>query len=1119
MACAVATPLPEPMDDFPAWLEAQGVNEEVARAMDSELGIRDYGVLRACVGDGLVRAELLAAARDRLPFGFYAVLRQVVKALRGAEPHHDGAGTPLWDDDDAAAASSPGDVTLGGLVDVLLALFSGLSRELLLSARRLGAMDGQVASAGGSTPPGTEVEIEDLLKANGNQPSGNDAAEVSPPVGGFSPSQATRVIKMELRDDDISWPAPGGDGNLHQVSWEDLDPRRMGFISSTELAGKHIGDQSGFVIQKVTSLQAAGDDFSIDSSPRLLHPPAEAKYSGGGGGTRSKAAIAAAAAEHANQLFGDGSFRWPGGPNHNKIVTAGDGDRPATERVPPESNRRDGYAGRPGVAPAGQATGHPSDGPHRCEVCGRCFAQRRALQSHRLAHTAGAKQPDRRGACGRALPQGRGPNLDECAAAADAAAAAAARPHRCPVCGRAFALAGELKSHARTHTGEKPYPCSVCGRAFSWLSSLKIHRSSHTRERPFRCAACGQSFPHRCGLKRHERTHTGDKPHGCDECGRTFVLPSELRNHRRTHTGERPFSCGVCGRAFTWSKSLKMHERTHAREAGAAEGTPGPSGLALPAGAGDMGARQPKVIAFNETSIISMACAVATPLLEPMDDFPAWLEAQGVNEEVARAMDSELGIRDYGVLRACVGDGLVRAELLAAARDRLPFGFYAVLRQVVKALRGAETHDDDDDAAACSPGDVTLGGLVDALLALFSGLSRELLLCVGRLGEWDGLTHPTALSATGADSPEDVGLGAMDDQETSDGDFTSTARAVAPMDAADDFVACPAEGEAGAGQLLSGERLNHNKTLTVIKVETSEEEKWNPVADFEGLDPGQMLQRVKTETRGGTKSSHERWQPVAADASSLRDAQAADVPAVGSLPAQRRRPTFGRTRVGNATATTSGGAFETDQQQLAMGYAQDEKAADIDVPLPQEEQQQHQHHDDFAFAVDGLSPAFEPIRRRSLKVAAGKKLFGCRVCGHFFSMRCSLVRHQRLHTGEKPYSCSVCNHLFSSSSHLKSHERTHTGERPYRCEVCKQNFSQLSTLRRHELTHTGERPYRCGECEQTFTRKNVLRKHERTHDSKRPFHCGGCGQSFGKASSLKFHQRTQVACSQVGDLN
>ncbi|XP_075922881.1 uncharacterized protein LOC142905289 [Petromyzon marinus] len=613
MACAVAAPVPEPIGDFPAWLETQGVNQEVARAMDSELGIRDYGVLRACVGDGLVRAELLATARDRLPFGFYAVLRQVVKALRGAERHD--AGTPLWDDDDdaaaaaAAAASSPcGDVTLGGLVDVLLALFSGLSRELLLSARRLGAMDGQGASAGGSTPPGTEIEIQDLLKANGNQPLGNDAVEVSPPVGGFSPSQATRAIKMELHDDDIPWPAPGGDGSLHQVAWEELDPRRMGFISPTDLAGKHIGDQSEFVIQKVTSLQAAGANFSIDSSPRLLQPPAEEKYSSS---AKSKAAIAAA--EHTGQLYGDSGFRWPGGPSRSKIATVGDGDPAATERGPPEPKRHDCHVGRPGVAPAGQAPAHPSDGPHRCDVCGRRFAQRRALQSHRLAHAAGAKQPDRRGACGRALPQGRGPNLDECeaaaaasaAAAAEAAAAAAARPHRCAVCGRAFALAGELKSHARTHTGEKPYPCGVCGRAFSWLSSLKIHRSSHTRERPFRCAACGQSFPHRCGLKRHERTHTGDKPHGCDECGRTFVLPSELRNHRRTHTGERPFGCGVCGRAFTWSKSLKMHERTHAREAGAAEagtaggvggaatGTPGPSGLPFPTGAGDLGTRVP----------------------------------------------------------------------------------------------------------------------------------------------------------------------------------------------------------------------------------------------------------------------------------------------------------------------------------------------------------------------------------------------------------------------------------------------------------------------------------------------------------------------------------------------
>ncbi|CAM9674195.1 unnamed protein product [Lampetra fluviatilis] len=127
-----------------------------------------------------------------------------------------------------------------------------------------------------------------------------------------------------------------------------------------------------------------------------------------------------------------------------------------------------------------------------------------------------------------------------------------------------------------------------------------------------------------------------------------------------------------------------------------------------------------------------MASALA---VDSSVDFSAWLKAQGVNAEVARAMDSELGIRDYGVLRACVGDGHVRAELLAAARDRLPFGFYAVLRQVVRSLHLAEAERPRSDTAALR--DAALGGLLDVLVVLFSGLSRELLLSVQKLGEMD----------------------------------------------------------------------------------------------------------------------------------------------------------------------------------------------------------------------------------------------------------------------------------------------------------------------------------------------------------------------------------------------
>ncbi|XP_061433680.1 uncharacterized protein LOC133359234 [Lethenteron reissneri] len=197
MACAVASPLLEQSRDFPTWLETQGVNAEVARAMDSELGIRDYGVLCACVGDGLVRAELLATARDRLPFGFYAVLRQVVKALQDAEPHD--AGTPCWDD---AAASSPGDVMLGGLVDVLLALFSGLSRELLLSVRRMGNIDNKRTCPAGS-PSATWVghpENIAMNEINDYTTNDEDGENLISDMGGADAADAVEAsssIKLE----------------------------------------------------------------------------------------------------------------------------------------------------------------------------------------------------------------------------------------------------------------------------------------------------------------------------------------------------------------------------------------------------------------------------------------------------------------------------------------------------------------------------------------------------------------------------------------------------------------------------------------------------------------------------------------------------------------------------------------------------------------------------------------------------------------------------------------------------------------------------------------------------------------------------------------------------------
>ncbi|NXF92063.1 ZN628 protein, partial [Eubucco bourcierii] len=53
------------------------------------------------------------------------------------------------------------------------------------------------------------------------------------------------------------------------------------------------------------------------------------------------------------------------------------------------------------------------------------------------------------------------------------------RPHACPVCGKAFAQATNLRQHQRVHTGERPYTCPQCGKAFTHSSNLLLHRRTH----------------------------------------------------------------------------------------------------------------------------------------------------------------------------------------------------------------------------------------------------------------------------------------------------------------------------------------------------------------------------------------------------------------------------------------------------------------------------------------------------------------------------------------------------------------------------------------------------------------------------------------------------------------
>ena len=74
---------------------------------------------------------------------------------------------------------------------------------------------------------------------------------------------------------------------------------------------------------------------------------------------------------------------------------------------------------------------------HECENCGKSFAHKALLRSHKRIHLT---------------------------------------PHQCEICGKQFSTKSYLTQHLPKHTGEKSFRCSLCGKSFGHNSSLSNHR-------------------------------------------------------------------------------------------------------------------------------------------------------------------------------------------------------------------------------------------------------------------------------------------------------------------------------------------------------------------------------------------------------------------------------------------------------------------------------------------------------------------------------------------------------------------------------------------------------------------------------------------------------------------
>lgn len=197
---------------------------------------------------------------------------------------------------------------------------------------------------------------------------------------------------------------------------------------------------------------------------------------------------------------------------------------------------------------------------HRCETCGKAFANSKRLEDHIKAIHEKKYSCVYCEATFLTVPD----IINH-----DATCHSNLKIIRCFDCGKVFSTKTKLRKHTlNVHMKEATLECDICHQKYKTIFNLNRHRKLHfipvNGMKEYQCPYCDKSYHREPSLQIHLSTHTGVKPYECNQCDKTFLRIPDLKKHLKTHEGEaKPYICQVCFTIFYDCELFYKHKKVH----------------------------------------------------------------------------------------------------------------------------------------------------------------------------------------------------------------------------------------------------------------------------------------------------------------------------------------------------------------------------------------------------------------------------------------------------------------------------------------------------------------------------------------------------------------------------